>query len=224
MDQENKDKCFIVMQTLYKNPCTEPFRQPVNLDTVSNYLDTIEKPMDLGTVYSNLQNNKYSSVNRWKEDVDLVWSNAKKFNPPSSPYYLLAEYSKKLFQKTRQKNFRNLEKLNDECTKLEEKLDKLLSKPPSKFQDLAVLQQLRPKGRKNQESLINYIYEHIVKYTDDESQHEIFSLLRMYNPNFGGSALLKSSDSVDIRETVALSSLPQKTLEALKDYIDSHPR
>ena len=224
MDPENRDKCFIVMQTLFKHPCTEIFRQPVDTTVIKNYLDIIKKPMDLSTVYNNLKNNKYSSVNRWKDDVDLIWNNAKKFNHEDSTFYLLAERSQKLFQKTRQKHFRTLEKLHDECTKLEEKLDKLLSKPPSRYQDLAILQQLKPKGRKNQESLINYIYENIVKYTDDESQHEIFSLLRMYNPNFGGSAILSSSDPQDIRETVALSSLPPKTLDALKDYIDSHPR
>ena len=84
------------------------------------------------------------------------------------------------------------------------------------------MQKLEPKGRKNLDKLINYIYENIVRFTDEDSQRKIFTIIRMYNPDFGGTALLKTGEPVDIKEVVVLSKLTPKTLDALKEFIDTN--
>jgi hypothetical protein len=75
------------------------FLSPV--DPVSSncpdYFDVITRPMDLGTVRSNLDANKYHSVAAWKADVDLVWRNSMEYNSTNSALLLLTKDLQKHF-------------------------------------------------------------------------------------------------------------------------------
>lgn len=46
-----------------------------------DYLDVIKRPMDLGTVKRNLEQKVYRTFEQFAADVNLVWSNAMKYNP-----------------------------------------------------------------------------------------------------------------------------------------------
>lgn len=50
------------------------------LDQAPDYLDVIKKPMDLGTIESNLKKGRYRSGAEFEADVNLVWSNCFKYN------------------------------------------------------------------------------------------------------------------------------------------------
>lgn len=219
MNSIDKEKCYEITKFFLKHPAMIPFKEPVDDET---YKKVIKKPMDFKTVLDNLRKDAYTSHNQWKDDVELIWRNAKEFNKVGH-YVNLAEYGQKLFKKEYSKKFYRIEKLLDECAKLESELDKLLSNPPTygKFQGLAILQQLSPKEKKSTDGLVNEVYENIVKFTDEDSQREIFSILRMFNPKFGGSAIVKNGDN-NIKETIQLAKLPPKVLESLKKFIDTH--
>jgi len=62
---------------------SKPFRKPVNAAALKlqDYHKIIRKPMDLGTVYSRCVLGEYETLGGLVSDVDLVFSNAKRYNP-----------------------------------------------------------------------------------------------------------------------------------------------
>ena len=65
-------------------PSAIAFRRPVNAAALKlkDYHSIISKPMDLGTVNSRCALGEYHTLAELVSDVDLVFSNAKKYNPP----------------------------------------------------------------------------------------------------------------------------------------------
>jgi hypothetical protein len=51
---------------------------------MANYYLKIRNPMDLGQIQAKLLMNEYDSVEDWKNDVKLVWTNAERFHGPYS--------------------------------------------------------------------------------------------------------------------------------------------
>ena len=65
------------------------FLMPVDVNAVPDYLKFITHPMDFLTMTEKLS--EYTSINEFKHDFDLVISNAKKYNAPSTIYYKEAQ-------------------------------------------------------------------------------------------------------------------------------------
>lgn len=84
-----------------KYPIASFFARPVDpeLDGARDYHEKIKKPMDLGTVYSKLQENKYMNVEKWKEDMNLIWKNATIYNPEVSPIHAIAKELNEVFRR-----------------------------------------------------------------------------------------------------------------------------
>lgn len=76
------------------------FSQPVDpeRDLCPTYFQVVTKPMDLGTVRSNLVENKYNTITEWKADVEQVWENAFIFNGKASVVALLAKQLQNYFK------------------------------------------------------------------------------------------------------------------------------
>lgn len=93
--------CTKITNKLYNYPISDSFRQPVNPDEdgCNDYFDRIKRPMDLGTVLQNLSENKYQSIDQWKNDVNQIWKNAMTYNDPSSPIYIIALDLSETFKK-----------------------------------------------------------------------------------------------------------------------------
>ena len=74
----------LLADRLMSRPSSAPFRLPVNAAAMKlkDYHKVISKPMDLGTVYSRCLHGEYSTLEGLVADVELVFSNAKRFNPP----------------------------------------------------------------------------------------------------------------------------------------------
>ena len=81
--------CKKVVSELKKNKNAELFLAPVDWKALglTNYLAVIKKPMDLGTISSNIESGKYDSVLGVAADIDLVWNNAMTYNLPGSYVY-----------------------------------------------------------------------------------------------------------------------------------------
>ncbi|XP_037831827.1 ATPase family AAA domain-containing protein 2 isoform X2 [Kryptolebias marmoratus] len=61
------------------------FTKPVDIEEVPDYLLVIKKPMDLSTLLSNIDEQKYITVSEFMSDADLIWQNALEYNPDSDP-------------------------------------------------------------------------------------------------------------------------------------------
>ncbi|XP_060082031.1 bromodomain and WD repeat-containing protein 3-like [Ylistrum balloti] len=75
-----KDECLQLLVTMLHCEDSEPFREPVNLESYPNYNSIIDEPMDLGTVKENLENGEYSDPTQLCKDIRLVFHNSKVFN------------------------------------------------------------------------------------------------------------------------------------------------
>ena len=71
----------------------DAFLDPVDYKGLglSNYLDVVDKPMDIGTVGKKLKNGRYKSLQEMHEDVHLIWTNCMKYNQEGSDIYINAK-------------------------------------------------------------------------------------------------------------------------------------
>lgn len=73
----------ILRNRIIAHPSSTPFRRPVNAAALKlkDYHMIISKPMDLGTVYSQCVLGEYRTLNCLVADIELVFSNAMRYNP-----------------------------------------------------------------------------------------------------------------------------------------------
>ena len=88
------DYCYKYINKLLRHPLSACFLIPVDpvRDRVPDYPKIITHPMDLGTVRDNLLDGKYSTSEEWKNDINLVWSNAKLYNKSGNPIHECATF------------------------------------------------------------------------------------------------------------------------------------
>ncbi|GFH29595.1 Ring3 protein, partial [Haematococcus lacustris] len=69
-----------------------PFNTPVDTRAYPDYLKVVVRPMDLLTIKSKLESGgQYRDPKEVWADVQLVFSNAKQFNPPGSDVHVMAQ-------------------------------------------------------------------------------------------------------------------------------------
>jgi hypothetical protein len=89
----------LLRDRIIAHPSSAPFRRPVNAAALKlkDYHRVISKPMDLGTVYSQCVLGEYRTLNCLVADVDLVFSNAMRYNPKGHYVHTKAIEIKALF-------------------------------------------------------------------------------------------------------------------------------
>eukprot|EP00871_Galdieria_phlegrea_P004984 jgi/Galph1/5487/GphlegSOOS_G4166.1 len=109
LSDEEKDPqhCLIVagnevLDKLSRRDTQGIFAEPVDTSVVTDYLSVVKHPMDLGTVREKLNREQYSSVEDFREDIDLIWDNCCLYNAPDTEFYTAAvklrEVTVKLFE------------------------------------------------------------------------------------------------------------------------------
>lgn len=68
------------METLRQSEDAAPFREPVNILDVPDYLQYVDHPMDLQTVREELQAGNYATPMDYAKDVRLIFENSKNYN------------------------------------------------------------------------------------------------------------------------------------------------
>ena len=123
--------CMSITQNIFDNPLSEVFRSPPDFNLVEDYLKIISKPIDLGTIKKKLKENQYNSFLEWKNDLLLVFTNAKIYNGEDSIIGGCASYLEKKSLKQIKKikllnrqNFENL--LRNLYRNLHNEIEKLL--------------------------------------------------------------------------------------------------
>ncbi|KAF5374962.1 hypothetical protein D9758_000502 [Tetrapyrgos nigripes] len=97
----NDKKCRDVLKTLQKAPEAYIFLRPVDpkLDGCPTYYEEIKNPMDLGTMSGKLNSSQYTTMEDFRRDVELIFSNCRQFNPPGTAPVLCADALEKFFRK-----------------------------------------------------------------------------------------------------------------------------
>lgn len=82
------------------------FYEPVDVDAVPTYYDTIKQPMDFSKMQEKLNSMVYESIEEFEADFNLIISNCMQFNQKKSFYYNLAykmrDQAKILFEEAKQ--------------------------------------------------------------------------------------------------------------------------
>jgi Bromodomain len=94
------------------------FREPVDLVRCPGYAETVKRPMDLGTIATNLVNAEYHDKTKVQslediavdvlKDIELVWQNCFSFNFEGSAVYRMAEVLRRRAQAIRHHSFDDL--------------------------------------------------------------------------------------------------------------------
>lgn len=75
------------------------FLEPVDPLQVPEYRDVIKRPMDFGTMAKKVTAKQYPTFQAFQDDVDLICSNCKLFNPPDTLYWRSADRIEKMAPK-----------------------------------------------------------------------------------------------------------------------------
>ncbi|KAI5962516.1 GCN5 [Candida pseudojiufengensis] len=72
---------------LQNHPSAWPFAVPVNKEEVPDYYEVIKEPMDLSTMESKLENDKYDTFDQFLYDSRLIFKNCRSYNGDTTTYY-----------------------------------------------------------------------------------------------------------------------------------------
>ena len=87
-----RGECHKLLGRLMRQESAIPFLEPVDPVAMNlpDYLDIIEKPMDLGTVKTKLERQSYTEPLQVLRDILLCFNNAIEYNPKSEPAHKMA--------------------------------------------------------------------------------------------------------------------------------------
>lgn len=77
-------RCELVLRELTAHPLAPPFNTPVPSE-VMGYYESISRPMDFGTVYTNLRVGAYQYPDQFASDIRQVFTNCRAYNEPTAP-------------------------------------------------------------------------------------------------------------------------------------------
>ena len=99
MTEAQKKKCIKVTEKILSLPIALSFSRAVDpiQDGAPDYFDKIKKPMDLSLVLQKLHDDQYSAVEKWKDDMNLIWKNATTYNDSNRPIHAVARELKDYF-------------------------------------------------------------------------------------------------------------------------------
>lgn len=88
-----------LLSELQSHPASWPFRSPVSLTDVPDYLTVVHSPMDLSTMESKLEStpSTYQTMNEFINDFRLIISNCRAYNDAETTYCKNAALLEKFF-------------------------------------------------------------------------------------------------------------------------------
>jgi len=92
-------RCLKVLAKLQDDPSCHPFCTPVPLDDYPDYLDVVDRPMDISTVERKIREKAYRNPEQVAKDVRLIWSNCKIYNQHGSVIWHAADALGKQFER-----------------------------------------------------------------------------------------------------------------------------
>lgn len=90
--------CKKTLQAIMAHKWSWPFNTPVDITVYKDYLETVSKPMDFGTVKRQLESGQYTTPDAFLADVRLVFNNAQAYNKPGSDVFVMANTLQEKFE------------------------------------------------------------------------------------------------------------------------------
>mmetsp|Transcript_85 Transcript_85/g.73 ORF Transcript_85/g.73 Transcript_85/m.73 type:complete len:252 (+) Transcript_85:10-765(+) len=108
LSKEDTIKLNHIIESIEGDQYSFIFLEPVDYIGLglTDYLDVVKKPMDLGTIKKKLKKGEYSVSQEAIDDLNLIWSNCKLYNLNGSDIYLTAVHMEKICKKLLEKNFK----------------------------------------------------------------------------------------------------------------------
>lgn len=96
-----KTKCEEILNSLISFPICYPFLQLIDpeRDGAPDYYQFVSKPMALVEVKRKLSEDKYKTIQEFKDDIELIWSNAKAYNGDGTLFTDMALEARHWFNK-----------------------------------------------------------------------------------------------------------------------------
>ncbi len=89
--------CKRLISDILKHPDSSPFRQPVDLEMYPDYRTVVERPMDFGTIKTNITYNFYTEIDQFDADCKLVFQNSKTYNTAKRSQVSLIQINCRMF-------------------------------------------------------------------------------------------------------------------------------
>lgn len=101
MTEVQHRQCVKITEKILQLPIAGSFSRPVDpeLDGAPGYFDKIKRPMDLSLVLRKLRDGQYSTIEKWKEDMNLIWKNATTYNGANTPIHTVARELSEYFRR-----------------------------------------------------------------------------------------------------------------------------
>ncbi|CAD5209353.1 unnamed protein product [Bursaphelenchus xylophilus] len=80
-----------IVQSCKNLPKSAAFHTKVDTKKLPNYLERVQRPMDLGTIEQLVKEKTYKNIDTFLTDVKQIYDNSAIFNGPESPYTLKAK-------------------------------------------------------------------------------------------------------------------------------------
>lgn len=133
MNKFQLSQCDRIIDKLIDSPLCTPFIHLVDpiADGAPDYNEIVKQPMALEVIKRKIQSKDYKTMDDFKQDVNLIWSNAVAYNGEDTIYSYMAKESKIWFNEMVNRFTDSQE--TDWTRKLQStiiKLNKLLSNPP----------------------------------------------------------------------------------------------
>ena len=208
--QKQLNECIKITKFLINSPGCSIFKTPVDpiQDNLVDYFDKIKSPQDLGTILERLSNGNYNSINNWKNDINLVFDNARKYFGPHSFITVLSNSMENKFNKIYSKIFfTSSENWMNEINNKFHKINRLMKSAPGNLK--SEFEGKRFTGPMSQAELQN-LADAASSLTD---QSHIFEMAQLMN-KFGAKIDMKKEE-----QAVVLKNLPTEAVSALQYYV-----
>jgi len=206
-------ECLQMLTRLKKHQYAWVFNKPVDhvAQKLTDYLDIIKHPMDLGTVQNKLEAGEYNTPEDLAHDIRLTFSNAITYNPPQSDVSIMATsmsktFEKKLDQLKKEGKIPNTPAPEDPSNPMssEKERETESSSTEKKEEEPTSTEEMTPDEKRTLSSDINSL--------EPEQLGELVQIIhqRMPLPNNGGNP-----DEIEID----LEQLDNSTLRYLEQYV-----
>lgn len=210
MTPELLEECKKILDALIASKLSDFFMDPIydDNDEYSNYTEIIENPQFFSFIQEKLRQGKYHTFSEFQNDIDLVFSNTRKYFGEDTYQTIVADELSKQFKKLCRKltcTFSN-QAWSSELTNIYNKLTlKMQNSPPSLKNKLNIknaVDSISPQDLSNFSKAANQL-----KDTDD-----VLGMLQLLNA--GGLHIDPQKDHIYVN----LKSIPSSTILPLIAY------
>ena len=220
---EQKKKCLKIIDDIIKRPISTMFHEPVDpvLDDVPDYFDYIKTPSDLSTVRRRLVENKYSSLQEYKNEMNLIWENAITYNGKQSFAGFIAVDLSKYFNR----KFAKIEEPQSDqwinnYLKVRYLYCKLFRTVPRTISPFPIHQNIYSEQNENEVSYSKEVDDDDLKFFEEaeelmkypEVKAKVIQILKENEPNL-------NREDYDFK--VNLAKISKRTLRLLRNYLSN---